>query len=99
MTMVTIGVNVSWNDSGECVRLKNFVSHSTITGNTIKHCGVFDFGGENDFHAGDDSDDGDREVNGEGIYIGTSITQVGRSYLLFYGKVGGRYILGQPASN
>lgn len=66
-------------DSGECVRLKNFVSHWTITGNTIEHCGVEDFGGENNFHAGDDSDDGDRKVNGEGIYIGTSLFQVSQS--------------------
>lgn len=95
-TATTIGGNASWHFySGECVRLKNFVSNSEITGNTIEHCGVDDFGGDNDFHADDDGDDGDRDVNGEGIYIGTSINQVSLSNLLYYPEVGGGYVLGK----
>lgn len=49
---------------GECVRLKNFVSNSQITDNTIEHCGVYDY----QFNEG--------KKNGEGIYIGTSNKQV-----------------------
>lgn len=48
----------------ECVRLKHFVVGAEISGNTIANCGVKDYiyadGGE----------------NGEGIYIGTSSSQV-----------------------
>lgn len=54
---------------GECVRLKNFVINANITGNTIEHCGMFDF----EF-AENSTTDG---KNGEGIYIGTSSNQVG----------------------
>lgn len=52
----------------ECVRLKNFVVEAEITGNTIKYCGVYDFAY------------GDGGKNGEGIYIGTSSTQVSRGW-------------------
>lgn len=48
----------------ECVRLKNYVVNAEITGNSIKYCGVYDFA----FNEGG--------KNGEGIYIGTSSTQV-----------------------
>lgn len=50
--------------STECVRLKNFVTNAQIMDNTIKYCGVYDFA----FNEGGQ--------NGEGIYIGTSNTQV-----------------------
>lgn len=53
-------------DSGECIRLKNFVINSEITENEIYNCGVYDFQGDGE------------GVNGEGIYIGTSFTQVSR---------------------
>lgn len=50
----------------ECVRLKNFVVEAKIQDNNIRHCGMYDFAfGEGGF-------------NGEGIYIGTSSSQVGR---------------------
>lgn len=52
--------------SGECVRLKNFVINAELTGNLILNCGLYDF----EF-------DGD-DKNGEGIYIGTSFSQVQR---------------------
>ncbi len=49
---------------GECVRLKNFVVGAEISDNTISDCGIrdyiYDAGGE----------------NGEGIYVGTSSSQV-----------------------
>lgn len=48
----------------ECVRLQNFVQDAEIVNNTVKNCGVYDFG----FSQGDQ--------NGEGIYIGTSSLQV-----------------------
>ena len=49
---------------GECVRLKDSVVNAVITGNDIKNCGIHDY----EFDAG--------EKNGEGVYIGTSSTQV-----------------------
>lgn len=58
--------------SGECVRLKNFVVNAEITGNTITTCGV------HDYKFGNALTDTNADKNGEGIYIGTSITQVGR---------------------
>lgn len=56
--------NRSTNDSGECVRLKNNVINAELLDNTIFNCGIHDY----EF----DSED----KNGEGIYIGTSSTQV-----------------------
>lgn len=53
--------------STECVRLKNFVTNAQIMDNTIKYCGVYDFAFQ---HGGQ---------NGEGVYIGTSSTQVRRA--------------------
>lgn len=50
-------------NSGECVRLKNFVTGAKLTSNTIQHCGLYDY------KFGDGK-------NGEGIYIGTSTNQV-----------------------
>lgn len=50
--------------SGECVRLKDFVVNANITGNTIQNCGIYDY----EFLS--------NEKNGEGVYIGTSSTQV-----------------------
>ena len=52
----------------ECVRLKNFVVEAQIMGNTIKYCGVYDFAF------------GNGGKNGEGIYIGTSSTQVSKMF-------------------
>ncbi|CAN0465717.1 unnamed protein product, partial [Hapterophycus canaliculatus] len=49
---------------GECVRLKDFVINAAIMGNTIEKCGIHDY----EFESGD--------KNGEGVYIGTSSTQV-----------------------
>lgn len=91
LTLVLIASLFSWSDlnfsygthdgttrrhgstwcSGECVRLKNFVVHAEITGNTITTCGV------HDYKFGDALTDTDADKNGEGIYIGTSINQVG----------------------
>lgn len=59
--------------SEECVRLKNSVKNSEITDNEIEHCGVQDF--VNDYEQNKVNDE-DRNVNGEGIYIGTSMSQV-----------------------
>lgn len=50
--------------SGECVRLKNFVTGAQVTDNFIENCGVHDY----QFDSSD--------KNGEGIYIGTSSQQV-----------------------
>lgn len=50
----------------ECVRLKDFVVNAEITDNDIENCGVHDYM----FDSGD--------KNGEGVYIGTSSTQVKR---------------------
>lgn len=48
------------------MRLKNFVVDAEIRDNNIRHCGMYDFAfGEGGF-------------NGEGIYIGTSSSQVRR---------------------
>ena len=57
--------NININGRGECVRLKNFVVNADVSGNTIQHCGLYDY----EFGDG---------KNGEGIYIGTSTNQVWR---------------------
>ena len=49
---------------GECVRLKDFVVNALITDSTITNCGIHDY------------EFGSDEKNGEGVYIGTSSTQV-----------------------
>ena len=46
------------------MRLKDFVTGSIISNNTIQTCGVYDY------------QLGEGEKNGEGIYIGTSSNQV-----------------------
>lgn len=72
-----MGGNDSCVGSGECVRLKNLVVKSEITGNVIQHCGVYDFVFDFDrFH--NRADDNNRDVVGEGIYIGTSFETVCR---------------------
>jgi len=50
------------------VRLKNFVVGAEISNNVIEDCGVTDYV----------YGSGDSEKNGEGIYVGTSSTQVRR---------------------
>lgn len=53
-----------YDDRDECVRLKNFVVGAEISYNDISNCGVRDFVF------------GNSGKNGEGIYVGTSSTQV-----------------------
>lgn len=56
--------NTAYRIRTECVRLKNFVVDADIRDNNIRHCGVYDFA----------LNEGGK--NGEGIYIGTSNSQV-----------------------
>lgn len=65
MTLLLKITQTARNGRGECVRLKNFVVNAHVAGNTIQHCGLYDY----EFGDG---------KNGEGIYIGTSTNQVWR---------------------
>ena len=65
MTLLLKITQTARNGRGECVRLKNFVVNAHVSGNTIQHCGLYDY----EFGDG---------KNGEGIYIGTSTNQVWR---------------------
>ena len=72
--IIPLVMNATGYRSGECIRLKNFVINSDINGNTIEDCGLYDY-----------AFDGPNK-NGEGVYIGTSTSQVrggGRSALSY----------------
>lgn len=69
------------------MRLRNWVTNSVLTNNTIEHCGVYDY------VFGDGVD-----KNGEAIYVGTSSTQwtdgpdgtsfnyIGGNFIVTYGN-------------
>eukprot|EP00903_Cladosiphon_okamuranus_P017845 g16423.t1 len=65
LTGVTIrGMNLR-NAGRECIRIRYFVTNSVVDENLIGPCGIEDFVLENNGNS-----------NGEGVYIGTALTQI-----------------------